>query len=127
MSLVEKAQPAQLTAFKNLVQEHVKTISQKRWQAYRKLAEGPSQIAGGPVIPADVDQPELVRLATSAADMPLSAVLRARGEWEMIGFVQAAPAYFNKTAGIYAWSPTVSGQWCLQLWLTSPAYPPGWD
>lgn len=126
MSPIKKAQPAQLAAFKNLVRDHVKTISKKRWQAFRKRAEGPCQIAGGPSIPTEADPAELVRLATSADDMPLSAVRRIRGDWEMIGFVQASPAFFNRTAGIYAWAPTASAQWCLQLWLTHPAYPPGW-
>lgn len=66
-------------------------------------------------------------LHLSESAMPLSAWLNfANGEAEVIGEIEGQPVYFNRKAGIYAYASAPDAGIILELWLTSPHYPPGW-
>ncbi len=43
-----------------------------------------------------------------------------------IGMIQNRPIRFFVEKGIYNWALTDADQDALELWMTCPAYPPGW-
>jgi hypothetical protein len=43
-----------------------------------------------------------------------------------IGTIQNRPIRFVVQEGIYIWALTDDDQGALELWITCPAYPPGW-
>lgn len=105
----------QLNAFKSQVLAHVLSLAEDCWLHFRGAAS------------LDFTRDELVKQCVFSCDMPLSSVRVVRGEWLAIGEVSGQHILFNSRAGIYLWSTAVDAGHTLQLWLSHPAYPTGWD
>lgn len=61
------------------------------------------------------------------SSLPFSAWFDfSAGTAEQIGEIDSQPVYFNRTAGIYGYADSPNSKCVLELWLTSPHYPPGW-
>lgn len=45
---------------------------------------------------------------------------------EVVGEIGGRNVFFNRSAGCYAWADANAAGSILELWLTSPHYPPGW-
>jgi hypothetical protein len=43
-----------------------------------------------------------------------------------IGTIQNRPVHFIVEEGIYSWALSDDAEDALELWITCPAYPPGW-
>lgn len=70
---------------------------------------------------------EWIEEHVSDSNLPFATWLNfSKGTAEQIGEIDGKPVYFNRTAGIYGYADSEDAENMLDLWLTSPHYPPGW-
>jgi len=114
-------------AFKQIVRSHLGgKLPAEEWTRLRALAGRPGP---QPALPATTDAgpEELIDAAMSEDGMPMSELLNAWGESaDMIGQLDGHPVYYFRGRGIYAWSVSPDAPSMLSVWVTHPAYPPGW-
>lgn len=118
----------QVSEFKRLVLAHLICLDEHKWDDFRyhhAVMEDRWIDAAGANI--ELSRAELVERYVSSCNVPLQTVWSVRGEWSPIGNLDGHPILFNARAGIYAWSSVPGTGHTLQLWLSHPAYPKGWD
>jgi hypothetical protein len=120
---------AYMDEFKSAVLAHLKTeIDDDAWAYFRKLSQ--TGLAEEEIPEAkDWTREDLVAEAVTVDSESLNDLLGAFGERLIvkIGAIADRPIHFIVEEGIYAWAPTDdNGGDTLSLWITFPAYPPGW-
>lgn len=110
--------------FKRIVLDHIQSrLDRDEWASFRERAANQSRWAGGPFYP-DATPAELVEKATTEDTMPITA-LSKHGTAQALVAVDGQPVLFFPRSGIFAWAPSDESP-SLMLWLTDPAFPPGW-
>lgn len=118
----------QVSEFKRQVLAHLVSLDEDDWCRFRchhALMEDRWIDAAG--ANTELSRAELVERYVSSCNVPLQTVQSVRGEWSPIGNLDGQPILFNARAGIYVWSSVPDADHTLQLWLSHPAYPKGWD
>lgn len=118
----------QVSEFKCQVLAHLNSLDEHKWELFRyqhAVMEDRWIDAAG--VNTELSRDELVEQYVSSCNVPLQTVRSVRGEWLPIGNLDGQPILFNARAGIYAWSFVPDADHTLQLWLSHPAYPKGWD
>ncbi len=116
-------------AFQEIVLEHVKALPSDEWARLRHMATDESRYS------CDLDtamphasREELVIGAIShdgiSVDELSTPKFKARAE--EIGSIAGAPVFYIAGEGMYFWGADRTSRATLNLWLTHPAYPPGW-
>lgn len=116
--------------FRLVVLNHIKTaVDKDDWADYRARARNKRNS----VLPASsvhyTTAEELVAHAVCEDAMTikeLTSAFIASSRVEEIGQVEGGAVYFIHGCGIYAWSLSIDHPFSLSLWLSFPAYPPGW-
>ena len=114
-------------AFKLIVLTHIcDHLPAAEWARLRSLAGG-SGPQHAPQLAAGAGPKELSEAAMCEDGMPLSELLNAwGGSADEIGRLDGHPVYYFRRMGIYAWSVSPDAPSMLSIWVTHPAYPPGW-
>lgn len=75
-----------------------------------------------------IETPEqLVTVALAEDGLSMKELMNAFGKFSVeIARLEGVPVYYFNLKGIYAWSPAPSDVSMLSVWVTHPAYPPGW-
>lgn len=118
----------QVSEFKRLVLAHLISLDEHKWEDFRchhAVMEDRWIDAAG--ANTELSRAELVERYVSSCNVPLRTVRSVRGEWLPIGSLDGPSIVFNARAGIYAWSSVPDADHTLQLWLSHPAYPKGWN
>jgi hypothetical protein len=71
----------------------------------------------------DINKEQLVLNWTATSNLPIREYFKLPGETNIIGEVNGKLIYFKSALGVYFTSFEDS---TTDLWLTYPAYPPGW-
>jgi hypothetical protein len=111
--------------FQAIVTKHMmESIAPEEWRLFRFIARTRSNIM------LDDDMPGIDTPAELAAHAVCEAFKEDGGlpMWESvaIGEIDGQPVVYYVGRGIYRWVPKGNGHSYLELWVTSPAYPPGW-
>lgn len=118
----------QISEFKRLVLVHLASLDEDTWQTFRyhdALMDDRWIEPSGDSM--DLTPEELVQRCVLSSSQPIANVRSVKGKWNLIGEFDGQPIWFNSRAGIYVWSENPSAENTLQLWLSFPAYPRGWD
>jgi hypothetical protein len=116
-----------LEEFQAIVLEHLKTnVDEATWQQFRNHA-----IAGMIEEPIEGSETwtreQLVELGVQVEGGSVKEILNAFAkDTFVIGSIRECPVYFVIGSGIYVWALKDETDDALELWLTCPAYPPGW-
>lgn len=101
-------------SFKEIVNKHAESLSHAEFSLYRNIA-----VTAGASLTSLSD---LVNQAVGEVDTVFYDGLDEKIKLEEIA---GQPVYFVPGLGVYFWpSPVIP--FSLDLWLTHPAYPPGW-
>lgn len=114
--------------FIDITSTHIRQLPNSEWVKFRQLCTGPR-----PPAPPDEDKPdpsvpphELAREAMSEDGMSLNELIQSFPNNITIGSIEGQPVYYFIEQGIYAWGQNPATPTILTIWLTYPAYPPGW-
>lgn len=114
-------------AFRRVVLRHLlREVSPVDFQHFRVLALDRSRWVDASLWAesAVAGRVVLVSRAVARSTMPLRVLLESLGPGDVIGSVVNADVYYWPHAGIYACAD--QHDYSIDLWLTAPAYPPGW-
>lgn len=120
---------ANSAAFKSIVLAHMNALPADEWKRLRELALDKSRNScGTDETRALATREEIVASATSQAGISVDEILipKFRANAQEIGSLDGQPVFYVNGAGIYFWGPNPTSRSTLNLWLTYPAYPPGW-
>lgn len=117
--------------FKEVILNHIKTaLPKSTWDSMRarSLLKQHWSVPENHGIEHYETPESLLENAVSDDGLSLDDVLAPFGEKgvEIVGEVNDQPVYFIEQMGIYMWSVSKSHHSMLSLWLSFPAYPPGW-
>lgn len=116
--------------FRKLVLEHIlDTLGGSEWRRLRALAADRRRwMIGAEESDLDLDiSPEaLVRAAVSEDAVAIGRILEGPFRPVRIGEIGAEPVFYLDGQGVYLWMPDEDVPITLSLWITHPAYPPGW-
>lgn len=114
-------------AFQAIVLEHVKALPNDEWTRLRHMATDESRNS------CDLDaamphasREQLVIGATSHDGISVDELFTPKFKAEEIGSIAGAPVFYIAGEGMYFWGADRTTRATLNLWLTHPAYPPGW-
>jgi hypothetical protein len=124
------APSAEESAFRQLVLEHIQNaLPSEEWARFREMSLQ-TRHSCDPLFDAKMGEtPQaLVDNATSEDGISLHEIVRPGWLKKSItiGAIQGAPVLYVQGHGVYAWSASPAQAPTLVLWLTHPAYPPGW-
>lgn len=114
--------------FKHAVIAHLKSkVDYATWESFREIA-----ING--VIESPIEGSEnwtrehLVEQGVAIGSGSVAEILDAFATSTIvtIGTIEGEPIYFVKEQGIYVWGTSKESNDALELWISCPAYPPGW-
>jgi hypothetical protein len=114
--------------FKAIVLKHLtEHVSDDAWFELRDYAKVGPRVIGPGAVYEELTREQLVKTGMSEAGLGLGDVLtpKFRDSAEVIGEIEGAPVYYVVGTGIYVWGQPQKG-FVLELWITQPAYPPGW-
>lgn len=117
-----------LPEFKRAALDYIRTaLGMQQWIELRTFASREMPMAPGG-IPTDRYTPETIIQQTESWCIAVNDVLTAvfKPKAEIIGRIEGEPMYYVHGAGFFAWGPRADSDYTLILWLTWPAYPPGW-
>lgn len=115
--------------FKAAVVKHIKeSLDSDEWFRLRAMAENRARYVNRNDVPDLKASPEcLVDVAMSEDDISVKQTLAVPGfKAVAITQIDGAPVYYVKGEGIYLWGMRPDSFPTLMLWVTHPAYPPGW-
>lgn len=117
-----------LPEFKRAALDYIRTaLGMQQWILLRGIAchEAPPTHDG---IPPDRYTPETIIQQTESWSISVNDTLvpAFRAKAEIIGKIAGEPMYYVHGAGFFVWGPKPDSDFSLILWLTWPAYPPGW-
>ncbi len=71
---------------------------------------------------------ELIAAAVTHDGISVDEIIipKFRVRTDEIGTIEGAPVFYIKGEGIYFWGADRTTRATLNVWLTHPAYPPGW-
>lgn len=101
-------------------------LEKQGWEFFRGRADRKAPFCAGAIHKPEATPAELVDLATSEDTLPMSALTAAFGEGRRLAPIGKIPVLYFSDQGVFAWSPKHQEKATLCLWLTHPAYPPGW-
>ncbi len=115
-------------AFKAIVLGHIRSaLDSAEWRRLRALAGQGRPFARLPV-DADARPESLFEAACSEDTLSIREALIPvfKADATEIGTIEAKPVYYVRGRGLYVWGlEPVDGN-TLSVWVTFPAYPPGW-
>lgn len=115
--------------FKRVVLAHMsEVLCDEQWLSFRVMSMRSNGTVGPATsIGASISHEALFNKHSSIDSISVRDILATRvgASACAIAFIEEAPVYFLEIAGIYLWGPTDS-KFSYSLWLTAPAYPPGW-
>ncbi len=108
-------------AFRRIALNHISSrMSDDEWQILRYEACCEDRwVDGGERTTVNATRKELVKAATMVIAVELPQTWRS----EPVGVIDGRPMVYFPQHGIFVWP---SGTEKLMLWLSHPAYPPGW-
>lgn len=119
-----------LASFKSVVAAHANDHSAAYLQSlFRKqgASSAPELMPLGVALANGTPLDQWVDGHVSESALPLRDWLSFGGGLvEAIGILEGRQVYFNPAAGCYAWADASDEENIIELWLTSPHYPPGW-
>ena len=114
--------------FKAVVLAHLKALPAEEWQRLRAVGQDRLRYVGGmPPLTEPVDPETLVDEGLCEDDWTLNRALAGFEEnARAIGAVEGRPVVYIAGCGIYLWAPHPTDGPTMTLWITHPAYPPGY-
>lgn len=115
--------------FKRIVTEHLNNkITDEEWDALRELARSSDKILGPGCTFEELSRDQLVSSCFTESNISISDVLGGSMKElaGVIGEINGAPVYYVERSGFYVWGEGENSGVTLDLWITWPAYPPGW-
>jgi len=117
--------------FKAIVLKHLQEeCSEAEWARLRALKDRQSPFEHETAERerrAVVTREQLVQAALTDEGIPLGEFRSTFNNKEIeIDKLDGEPVYYFKNKGIYAWAPSNNANCHLSIWVTHPAYPPGW-
>jgi len=120
---------AHVPEFQACVMHHLKEVMPKEeYAALRRIASEVGDAAampGAAELQALSTPEELVATAVCEASLSM-AELDVHFKPTHIGTIAGQPVCYFAGRGIYAWARDRDESAMLELWVTAPAYPPGW-
>lgn len=115
--------PAQIRGkFKNLVFAHLEDeVSDEKWQNWRSFAKESDNCVRGNAEFQNLSKFDFVMKCSCESNLDLKQY--QIGKAKVIGHIADAPVFFIADQGIYL---TEYRGNILDIWLSWPAYPPGW-
>lgn len=118
-------------AFKSIVLKHLQEqLPESEWLRLRALKNKQSPLPQEDAkheLQAVVTPEQLVKAALVDEGMPLDVLLTAfKNTAVEIEKLEGQPVYYFEGKGIYVWAPSHDAFGHLSVWITHPAYPPGW-
>jgi hypothetical protein len=114
--------------FKSAVLAHLKAaVDDDAWAYFREIAR-----TGLTEVPIDGSEhwtrEQLVEEGVTVGGGTVQDLLDAFSERliDEIGTIENRPVQFIVQEGIYSWALSDDAEDALELWITCPAYPPGW-
>lgn len=104
-------------------------LTPSEWGRYRGMAANEKNWPPGTqeILAPDITKEELVTQGTTeSSGMSMCELFAAFPSQKIIGNFDGRPIYYIEASGIYIWSLTNEAPVYLDLWLSYPAYPPGW-
>lgn len=118
--------------FETLVLTHVeKYVPHEKWLAFRELATAPGNKKADRLatVAENLMPRDLIIGGSNCGTISVNEYLVSYKDSPppiIIGHIDNAPVYFWQEMGMYIWSLSSDCSWCLDLWLSYPAYPPNY-
>lgn len=120
-----------LPSFKSMVLDHLKYgISQEEYLSLRELAGYGQRWCDDDSVEERLSlltKEQVVEEYSCSDSLPVGLVIKGLGaQISEIGKIDGYPCFYISGMGIYIWGKDHENGLSLSLWLSSPAYPPGW-
>ncbi len=119
---------AYMSEFQAAVLAHLNTqIDDDSWKRFRDVSV--SGVIEDPIEGSESwTREQLVEGGTMLGGGSVQEICSAfeKSHINVIGMIQNRPIHFVAEQGIYMWALTDDTSDSLELWITCPAYPPGW-
>ncbi len=116
--------------FGRLVLEHIQdALGDAEWRRLRALvADRRRWMIGAeePDLALDISPEALVDTAISEDAIAIGRILEGPFRPIRIGEIGGESVFYLDGQGVYLWMPDEDVPITLSLWITHPAYPPGW-
>lgn len=114
--------------FKAVVLPHLKALPAGEWRRLRAVGADQSRYVGGiPPLAEPVTPETLVDGALCEDDWSFAHALAGfEDHAEEVGVIEGRPVSYIVGMGIYLWTPHPTDGPTMTLWITHPAYPPGY-
>lgn len=114
--------------FKAVVQAHLEALPAEEWQRLRAVGQDRWRYVGGmPPLTEPVDPETLGEEALYEDARSFNRALTGFEEnASEIGVVEGRSVVYIAGCGIYLWAPHPTDGPTMTLWITHPAYPPGY-
>jgi len=118
-----------LKEFRAVVLKHMQEeIDPHEWNTLRAMAaNGANWVPGKGYTHDPLATPEsLARSAINFEDTSVEAICRPEDTLAEAGLIDGLPVYYFSGRGIYMFGEVFDSDEALSLWITTPAWPPGW-
>ena len=120
-----------LPAFKDMVLDHLKfSINSEEYLSLRDLAGYGQRWCHDDSMEEKLSlltKEQVVEEYSCSDSLPVGLVIKGLDDKiSEIGKIDGHPCYYISGMGVYVWGKDQKDGLSLSLWLSSPAYPPGW-